>query len=212
MGISAPPAGIAPKGKPNAVPRSHGFQDRFQSCLLIHGRPTGMTRRPCGAGAPRPRAPRRRRRCRRPRRPRRCRRRAAAMPKVSRGWPVTGRCRPAPIARPSNSAMKPRSREAPSTAVTVTKSEHHQREVVGCAEAIANCDHDRGEEGQQQRGDGAGDERADGRGGQRRAARPAFAILLPSIAVTTEATRPACSAGSRWSSRRTCRRRRCRRT
>ena len=38
VGISAPPAGSAPNGKPNAVPRSHGFQDRFQSCSA-HPRP-----------------------------------------------------------------------------------------------------------------------------------------------------------------------------
>src|SRR5512141_1146834 len=30
---SAPPAGTVPMGKPMKVPRSHGFQDRFQSSL-----------------------------------------------------------------------------------------------------------------------------------------------------------------------------------
>ena len=53
VGISAPPAGSAPNGKPYAVPRSHGFQDRFQSCFPIQGRPTGITsaarRRRCAA-------------------------------------------------------------------------------------------------------------------------------------------------------------------
>ena len=53
MGISAPPAGTAPNGKPSAVPRSQGFQERFQSCLPRKGRPTGMTsaalRRRCAA-------------------------------------------------------------------------------------------------------------------------------------------------------------------
>src|SRR5690606_15869377 len=35
VGISAPPAGSAPKGKPRALPRSHGFHDLAQSCLFI---------------------------------------------------------------------------------------------------------------------------------------------------------------------------------
>src|ERR1700741_2603489 len=43
VGSSAPPAGSAPNGKPYAVPRSHGFHDRFQSSRPIHGRPTGIT-------------------------------------------------------------------------------------------------------------------------------------------------------------------------
>src|SRR3954447_9188536 len=43
VGSSAPPAGSAPNGKPKAVPRSHGFQDRRQSSRPIHGLPTGMT-------------------------------------------------------------------------------------------------------------------------------------------------------------------------
>ena len=43
MGISAPPAGRAPKGKPSAVPRSHAGHDRRQSAPSIHGFPLGMT-------------------------------------------------------------------------------------------------------------------------------------------------------------------------
>ena len=39
VGISAPPAGIVPNGKPSAVPRSHGFHDRRQSDLLIQIEP-----------------------------------------------------------------------------------------------------------------------------------------------------------------------------
>ena len=39
VGISAPPAGSAPIGKPNRVPRSHGFQDRCQSSLVIQSEP-----------------------------------------------------------------------------------------------------------------------------------------------------------------------------
>jgi len=42
--ISAPPAGMAPIGKPITVPRSQGFQDRAQSLALIHSDPrTGST-------------------------------------------------------------------------------------------------------------------------------------------------------------------------
>ena len=42
MGISAPPAGIAPKGKPMSGPRSHDFQVRRSSALPSQGRPTGI--------------------------------------------------------------------------------------------------------------------------------------------------------------------------
>src|SRR5918992_4021590 len=34
VGISAPPAGNAPMGKPSPVPRSHGFHDRRSSSPL----------------------------------------------------------------------------------------------------------------------------------------------------------------------------------
>jgi len=36
VGISAPPAGIDPKGKPIRVPRSHAGIERFQSARVIH--------------------------------------------------------------------------------------------------------------------------------------------------------------------------------
>ena len=53
VGVSAPPAGIAPNGNPIAVPRSHGFQERPQSSRPMNGRPTGMIssglRRRCAA-------------------------------------------------------------------------------------------------------------------------------------------------------------------
>src|SRR5256885_10903302 len=39
VGISAPPAGRAPIGNPNRVPRSHGAHERFQSSLVIHSEP-----------------------------------------------------------------------------------------------------------------------------------------------------------------------------
>src|SRR5436309_13050503 len=42
VGISAPPAGIAPNGKPITVPRSQGFQDLRQSSRSIRAAPTPM--------------------------------------------------------------------------------------------------------------------------------------------------------------------------
>src|SRR5215207_7085101 len=39
VGISAPPAGRLPIGKPRAVPRSHGFQERDHSCRVIQIEP-----------------------------------------------------------------------------------------------------------------------------------------------------------------------------
>src|SRR5688572_17500368 len=39
VGISAPPAGIAPNGTPNAVPRSHGITERLSSATVITSEP-----------------------------------------------------------------------------------------------------------------------------------------------------------------------------
>jgi hypothetical protein len=52
--ISAPPAGMAPMGKPMAVPRSQGFHERAQSFAVIQMEPrTGSmlsgARLPCAA-------------------------------------------------------------------------------------------------------------------------------------------------------------------
>ena len=43
VGISAPPAGSAPSGKPIAAPRSHGFHDRAHSSRVIHSDPRSGT-------------------------------------------------------------------------------------------------------------------------------------------------------------------------
>ena len=45
VGISEPPAGRAPMGKPSAVPRSHGFHDRRQSSRVIQSPPASGFRR-----------------------------------------------------------------------------------------------------------------------------------------------------------------------
>ena len=39
VGISAPPAGMAPNGKPITVPRNHGPMERFQSSAFIQIEP-----------------------------------------------------------------------------------------------------------------------------------------------------------------------------
>ena len=45
VGISAPPAGSVPNGKPSAVPRSHGFHERAQSRALIITDPENFSSR-----------------------------------------------------------------------------------------------------------------------------------------------------------------------
>src|ERR687898_87142 len=39
VGISVPPAGSAPNGKPRNEPRSHGFHERPHSSRVIHSEP-----------------------------------------------------------------------------------------------------------------------------------------------------------------------------
>jgi hypothetical protein len=113
---------MAPKGKPRAVPRSHGFQEREKSSRLIQARPVGMM----SAGR---------------------RRRWAAthsvspmansptattttsipsaswgMPKVSRCWPDWRSMPTSPIISPMAREANPLMREEPSTEVTATKA------------------------------------------------------------------------------------------
>ena len=45
--MSAPPAGIAPMGKPMAVPRSQAGQERFQSAAVILTEPLIASTRSC---------------------------------------------------------------------------------------------------------------------------------------------------------------------
>lgn len=104
------------------MPRSHGFQERFQSDRPIHGRPTGITwtaerRRWAATQSPSPTA-----------------KMATATtttsmpsdssgwPKVRRAWPLTESSPTSPMVSPMNSAENPRTRELPSTAVTATKA------------------------------------------------------------------------------------------
>ena len=82
VGISAPPAGSAPNGKPSAVPRSHGRHERRQSSRVMPATLPPDGERPPSAPCAQPRrdvqrlADREQRRP--PRRRRRRRRRAAA--------------------------------------------------------------------------------------------------------------------------------------
>jgi hypothetical protein len=188
VGISAPPAGRAPNGKPRAVPRSHGFQERLQSDLLIQGTPTGMTssgrrRRWAATHSASPTA------------------KIAtatttmsipsasnALPKVSRGWPVWVPIRP--IARPRNRAMKPRSRDRPSTAVTASSAKSIRAKYEGAPSSTTSS--------------ATGGARKTSRAvpidpatndpiaavASAWAARPVLAILLPSRAVITEEDSP----------------------
>ena len=51
VGITDPPHGRTPSGKPIAVPRSHGFHDRFHSSRLMPVKSCSVTTwissRPC---------------------------------------------------------------------------------------------------------------------------------------------------------------------
>ncbi len=118
VGISAPPAGIAPNGKPMNGPRSHDFQVRFTSPRPSHGRPTGI-----GSGGLR-------RRCAATHRASPIAKRPTATittsmpsaswsePKVRRCWPVIWSRPTRPRVRPMSREARPRMREEPSTDVT----------------------------------------------------------------------------------------------
>ncbi len=122
METSAPPAGTVPIGKPMKVPRSHGFQDRFQSSLdsqaflpLL----TGMTSTgPCRSFEATYRAS--------PRAKRPTATRTMSMPSTRVGLSKVKRCCAVlssmpiiPMNSPRASDARPRSTEAPSRAPTV---------------------------------------------------------------------------------------------
>ena len=190
MGVSAPPAGTAPNGKPSAVPRSHGFQERPQSSRPMKARPTGMTstgfRRRCAAihsASPIAKIPTATTTMSMP---------SASwrMPPVSRACPVE-RSRPtSPIVRPIASPMNPRSLEEPNTAVTRTRASSIIAKNEG-APILTACSASDGVKKATRRvpivpamnEPIAAVARA-------WAARPFLAILLPSIAVITDADSP----------------------
>ncbi len=121
--ISAPPAGIAPIGKPMSVPRSQGFHDRDQSSRVIHTEPlTASTfSSPCtGDAATFSASP--------------IAKSATASvvtsmpssrsgtPKASRACPVCRSMPTSPSVSPRKSAVMPRSAESPKAAETVMKA------------------------------------------------------------------------------------------
>ena len=82
---------------------------------------------------------------------------------------------------PTARRSSPRTAELPSTAETVTKAKHHQREIFGRPELESEVHHRLGQEREPDGADGAGHERADGGGGEAAPARPRRAILFPSM-------------------------------
>ena len=190
MGISAPPAGIAPNGKPMTVPRSHGFQERFQSSLRIHGTPTGMV-----AGVP----------CRRcaaiqsasPTANRATAMTTTSMPPESSGWPNVSRGCPvvasrptSPMVNPMNSEASPRMRLEPSTVLTATKAKTIIAKYEGAPSPIAIATTNGATKTSAPVASVPATNEPMAAVASAWAPRPALAILLPSSAVTTEEDSP----------------------
>ena len=210
VGISAPPAGIAPNGKPMSGPRSHGFQVRRRSARDSHGRPTGI-------GSPAVR--------------RRCAATHRASPtansadrddddvdavgelqRAERQPLLAGHLVQADQAdgQTDEQRREPADPGGAEHRGDRDERQHHDREVVGRADVDGERGHDRRQQHQQDRADDAADEVPDGGGGQRlRAASLAWPSGCPRSPPPPPRSHPVCSAGSRWSSRRTCRRSRC---
>ena len=110
----------------------------------------------------------------------------AGQPRLSGGEVETDE----PDGEPDRTPMKPRSLDEPSTAVTSTSDSSMIAKYDAAPISTATSASEGGEEGHQQGADGAGDEGADRGGGQRLRARPFLAILLPSMAVITDADSP----------------------
>jgi hypothetical protein len=123
VGISAPPAGRLPMGKPIAVPRSHGFQERAHSCPVIQTLPlTGMIwsvswrmREATQKVSPTAKSP--------------TATVTTSIPSSNCGIPKVNRLCPErvsiptnPSARPMNRLRNPRATKSPSSAVMVVKA------------------------------------------------------------------------------------------
>ena len=173
-----------------AVPRSHGFHDRLQSARLIRGLPTGVMSRgrrrrwaAVQSASPTANSP--------------TATTMTSMPSASSGTPKVSRCCPevksipiSPMVRPMPSAARPRTRELPSTDVTAMKASSMIAKVSAGETSTA-------------RSATSGATRASSRVAivpatndpiaavaRAWAARPLLAILLPSMAVTTDALSP----------------------
>ena len=137
--------------------------------LAAHPRPADGDdlRRPCGAGAPRPRGPRRGRRSP-------TATTTMSMPSASCGWPKVRRCWPVTLSIPTSPMASPSPSDAEAAQPGGAQDrgdgqqrQQHDGEVVGRAQADREPGHDRRADHQQRRADRAGDERADGGGRER---------------------------------------------
>ena len=191
MPISAPPAGMAPIGKPITVPRSHGFHDRAQSLALIHSEPrTGSTvsgaRLPWAAtnsvspmanmatasvvtSTPSSRS---------------------GMPKLSRACPVCRSMPMIPSVRPMNSEVSPRRAESPNAAETVTKASTISAKYSRGPKASANFTTQGARKASAMVAMSPATNEPMAAVASAGPPLPALAILLPSSAVTIEALSP----------------------
>ncbi len=121
VGISVPPAGSTPKGKPTPAPRTQGQKERRRSERESVTPPSGNTsgapprwRQAMCSASPTANSPTATSTTLTPSS-------SSGTPKVRRGWPVCRSMPTSPSASPKPSEARPRSAEPPSTAETVTK-------------------------------------------------------------------------------------------
>ena len=112
------------------------------------------------------------------------------MPKVSRAWPLTESRPTRPMVRPSASEMNPRSREAPSTAVTAMKASSITAKYSGAPREMANRVTTGAKKASSRVPMVPATQEPSAAVARACDARPALAIRLPSIAVTTEDDSP----------------------
>ena len=179
VGISAPPAGSAPIGKPNSVPRSHGFHERAQSwrrhpqraahrlelvLLLVAAR--GDVER----FANREQADRERRHLHAVQQLRH----AERQPRLA-GEPVDA---DEAERQPDEQAGEAADRRIAEGRRHGDEGDAHQREIVLRAEAHRDLDQPGRQKHDAERRNRAGDERADGSGGERRPAAAGLGHLV----------------------------------
>ena len=112
------------------------------------------------------------------------------MPKVSRAWPLTESNPTRPMVSPMAREMKPRSRELPSTAVTAMKASSMTAKYSGAPREIANRVTIGAKKASSRVPIVPATHEPTAAVASAWAARPPLAIMLPSIAVTTEDDSP----------------------
>ena len=112
------------------------------------------------------------------------------MPKVRRACPLTASMPTRPMVSPSTSAMKPRNREAPSTAVTETKASSMIARYSGAPSETANVAISGAKKTSSVVPMVPATKEPMAAVARAGAALPALAIRLPSMAVTTEDDSP----------------------